>query len=134
MNLSKDARRMLVLIAGQALVIIVLSAAYFRSAQFLPFAYGVLLTCALNCVKVLHIEHTVKKAVEGQSGGIWGGAQYMLRFFLTGAVLVLAGISPHINLWGAIAGIFTLQVAAYGLRYLIARDEKNAKPEGGPQV
>ena len=132
MKLSKDARRMLALIAGQALVIIVLSAVYFRSSLFLPFAYGVLLTCALNCVKVLHIEHTVKKAVEGQSAGAWGGAQYMLRFFLTGAVLVFAAVSPHINLWGAIAGIFTLQIAAYGLRFLLSRDQ--AGTEGGPQV
>ena len=131
MKLSRDARRMLALIAGQALVIIVISAIYFGLPGFLPFVYGVLLTCALNCVKVLHIEHTVRKAVEAQSGGIWGGAQYMLRFLLTGAVLVLAGVSPHINLWGAIAGIFTLQVAAYGLRFLIARDEKT---EGGPQA
>jgi len=125
---------MLTIIAGQALVIIVISAIYFRSVEFLPFAYGVLLACALNCVKVLHIEHTVKKAAGAQIGaGAWGGAQYMLRFLLTGIVLFFAATSPHINIWGAVAGIFTMQIAAYGLRFLISRDEARLE-EGGPQA
>ena len=130
LSLSKDARRMLALIAAQALVIIVLSVVFFRSMEFLPFAYGVLLTCALNCVKVLLIERTVQKTVTMQSGGLaFGWGQYMLRFLLTGAVLVLAALSPYISLWGAVAGIFTFQVSAYMLRIFIARD--NAKLEKG---
>ena len=117
MNLSKDARRMLALIAGLTLVIIVCSAVFYRSSEFLPFAYGALLTCALNCVKVLLIERTVQKTVTMQSGGLaFGWGQYMLRFLLTGAVLVLAALSPYISLWGAVAGIFTFQVSAYMLK------------------
>ena len=62
-------------------------------------------------------------------GGAYGGGQYFVRFLLTGAVLVLAARSEYISLWGAIAGIFTLQIAAYMLRIFIARDA--VKLEGG---
>ena len=39
--------------------------------------------------------------------------QYLLRFVLTGGILILAALAPDyiINLWGAAAGIFTLQIA-----------------------
>ena len=124
---------MLALIAGQALVITAGSLAYFRGPGFLPFAYGVLLTCALNCVKVLMIERTVKRAAEMPGGsGAWGGGQYLIRYVLTGAVLVVAALSDHINLWGAIIGIFTFQIAAHMLRFFIAKDD--VKPEGGPKA
>ena len=124
---------MIALIAGQALIICAGSAIYFRGAGFLPFTYGVLLVCALNCVKVLMIEYTVKRAVEKTGGsGAWAGGQYLIRFLLTGAVLVFAALSDHINLWGAVVGIFTFQIAAHMLRIFIARD--NAKLEGGPKA
>ena len=133
LSLSIEAKRMLALIAGQALIITVASAVYFRGHGFLPFAYGVLLTCVLNCVRVLLIERTVKLAVERpNAGGFWGGWQYLIRFVLTGAVLVFAALSDHINLWGAIIGVFTFQIAAHMLRFFIARD--NAKLEGGPKA
>ena len=136
-SLSKDAKRMIALIAGQALVIIICGAIYYRSSELLPFAWGVLLACALNCVKVCLIERTVKKAVEMQSGaGAYGGGQYLLRFVLTAVVLVVAARSPYISLWGAAAGILTLHIAAHGLRFFIARDMRaeadSNLPEGGP--
>lgn len=130
LSLSKDAKRMLVLIAGQALVILVVSAVYFRKGGFSAFAYGVLLACAVNFARVYLLERTVQKALEMQSGGLgFGWGQYMLRFVLTGAVLVLAALSPHINVWGAIIGVLTFQTAVYMLRFFIARD--NAKLEKG---
>ena len=117
-SFSKDAKRMLALIAGQALVIILISAIYFRSLEFLPFAYGVLISCALNYFRIYMIERTVQKTVTMQSGGVaFGWGQYMIRFLMTGVVLILVAMSPYISLWGAIAGIFTFQLSAYMLRF-----------------
>ena len=124
LSLSTGAKRMIALIAGQCLVIIAGSAVYFRGAGFLPFAYGVLLACALNCGKVLLIERTVKRAAQG-SLGAWGGTQYLVRFLLTGAVLVLAAVIPFINLWGAAAGVLTYQVALFSMRRGTREDEAN---------
>ena len=37
---------------------------------------------------------------------------YLLRFFLTGVVLAAAVLVPVFDIWGAVAGLFTLPIAA----------------------
>jgi len=109
-----------------ALVMIAAGAVFFRSAEALPFALGVFLTTALNVLKAVWLEHTVNRVVEmeeGKAGSNLVRFQYLLRFILTGLVMVAAVYLPFIHLWGAVAGIFTFHIAAHLLRFTIPKQE-----------
>jgi len=129
MKLSKNAKRMLLLISAASLLFIVIgmvagAICHIPDLMF-PFALGVAMIGAVNCLKIVMLERAVLKAIdmsEGAKGYI--GGQYLLRFLLTGVVLVVAATQDFVSLWGAVAGIFTLPIAAFGLKFFIARDEK----------
>jgi hypothetical protein len=103
---------------------------FFPSINAFYFALGVLLTTAVNIAKVALLDRAVRRALkmEEQAGANYVRVQYLLRFLLTALVLVIAAVVPFIDLWGAAAGIFTLQVAGYtlGSSYLPADVPKTA--------
>jgi len=115
MGLSDIAKRMLLVVGALWLLLVAASAIYYRSMDFLPFALGALLGVALNVVKILMLDRAVKNAVrmdEVRAGG-YIRLQHFLRLMLTGLVFVLAALVPFISLWGAAAGVLTLQVALF---------------------
>ena len=125
MNLSLPSRKMISVICISALVIITGGAIAYHSIEAVYFALGVILTSALNVLKILLLERTVKKVSdmeEPDSGKNYVRFQYLLRYFLTGLVLLAAGLvsvysdPPFINIWGALAGVFTLQIAVISVR------------------
>jgi len=125
MALSLTSKRMICVIGISALVIIVGGAAIYRSIKAIYFALGVILTSALNVFKVFLLDRTVKKTIDIEdpdAGKNYVRLQYLLRYFLTGAVLLGAGLvtnyvkPPFINIWGAVAGIFTLQISVIIVR------------------
>ena len=127
MNLQATSKRMILVICVSALIFILAGAVFYRSIAALPFALGVLLTSALNCVKAVMIERAVIKST-GKGGSVKGfvGAQYGLRSLLTVAVLAVCFISPHINVWGAVLGIFTLQISAISLKFFGTQDQSDS--------
>ena len=131
-----------------ALIIIIIGIVFYRSLAALPFALGVLATSGLNMFKVRMLERTVQKVVsmdDQEAGKNVVRLQYLLRYLLTGIVLVAIGLiqnyttpppfyssresyigvwaalfpngpeallnAPLISIWGALAGIFTLQIS-----------------------
>lgn len=100
------------------LVFIAASVIYYRSPDCLPFVFGVLLGSAASIVKVMLLERAVDKALgmEKTSAGNYVRLQHILRLAFTGAVLVLAALVPAISLWGAVAGVFSFQIALYCLK------------------
>ncbi|MCL2812358.1 MAG: hypothetical protein FWD25_10810 [Clostridia bacterium] len=113
--MSDIAKRMLLVVGALWLLLVAASAIYYRSMDFLPFALGALLGVALNVVKILMLDRAVKNAVrmdEVRAGG-YIRLQHFLRLMLTGLVFVLAALVPFISLWGAAAGVLTLQVALF---------------------
>jgi hypothetical protein len=93
-----------------------------------PFALGVALMSALNVAKVFLIERTVNKTVEIENTGAgktYIRLQYFLRFFLTGVVLVIAAVTDFIDIWGAVAGVFTFQIAAFSLKFMKLDEPEN---------
>ena len=119
-RLSWPAKRMIWAIAVSSLVFIAGGALYYRSFSALPFALGVILAAALNVVKVVLLERTAQKAIEfdeGPAGKNYVRFQFLLRYLLTGLILIIAALAPFIDLWGAIAGVFTLQIAAVSIRF-----------------
>jgi len=150
----KPTRIMVKLIMVAALIIIIIGLLVYRSLAVIPFIFGVLITSGLNIMKIRMLEKTVQKVIymENQNTGKnIVRFQYLLRYFLTGIVLVVIGLihnyttpshpllsnrehlavwailfpnapesllsAPFISIWGALAGIFTLQIAVIIIRF-----------------
>jgi len=149
----KPSGLMMKMVAVAALIIIVIGLIYYRSLAVIPFALGVLATSALNVLKLRMLERTVQKVVymeDQETGKNMIRLQYLLRYFMTGLVLVLIGLihnftspppfyssrdsyfgiwgmlfpnapealltAPFISIWGALAGLFTLQISVIIVR------------------
>lgn len=113
--MSGIAKRMTRVVGVLFLLMVAASAAYYRSLSFLPFALGALLGVALNVGKIVMLDRTVNKAVqmEQKDAGNYVRLQQLLRFVLTGMVFLVAALVPYISIWGAAAGICTLQVSVF---------------------
>ena len=121
MKLSLPSKRMIQVVLITALAMMAGGAVFYRSLEAFPFALGVLLTSALNAGKILMLERTVKRAIDMEdpkSGKNYVRIQFLLRYFLTAAILVAAGLTPFISVWGALFGIFTLQISVIIVRVM----------------
>ena len=116
----------MLMICVVALVIIAGGAVFFQSIEALYFAIGVILTSSLNVLKIYMLERTVNRTLDmdnPESGKNFVRLHYLVRYFLTGAVLLGAGLvwiyvdPPFINIWGAVLGVFTLQIAVIVVRH-----------------
>ena len=121
MKLSWTSKRMILVIFAAALIIMAGGAAYHGISNALHFALGVLLTSGLNAAKVALIERTVQRTLEmegEQNASNYVRLQSLTRLFLTAAVLAFAALNPgYINIWGAVAGLFTWQIGAYSMKF-----------------
>jgi len=127
MQLSLSSKRIIRMIALAAFVMIIGGALFYRSFEALPFAFGVLVTSALNVLKIIMLERTVNKTLDMEdpdSGRNYIRLQYLFRYFITAVVLVVIGIIhtrsavPVISIWGALFGIFTMQIAVIITRHM----------------
>ena len=131
MKTSNTVNKMIVIMLAAALIIIIAGAAasvFYPVISILPFSLGVLLMTSLNIVKVVWLEKAVQKAVDMEDQTIAGNyirMQYLFRLLLTGLVFVIAIIVPIIDLWGALAGIFTFHAAKYALVFIVKTDDEN---------
>jgi len=159
----KPSRLMIKMVLIAALIIIAIGAVYYRSLAAIPFALGVLITSGLNILKLRMLERTVQKVIymeDQEMGKNLVRLQYLLRYFLTGVVLVAIGLihnftspppfysdrewyiavwgtifpnapeslltAPFISMWGALAGIFTLQLSVIIVRsFKLEKDGTN---------
>lgn len=133
MKLSKTAKNMILVIIVSSAAFIVACALYYRSFAFIPFAVGVLMGAGLNIIKVAMLENAVNHAItlEQKEAANYLKAQYFFRFILTGAVLAAAAVIPDkfVSLWGAAAGIVTLQIAAYAMKFFVHDEFKKPGEE-----
>ena len=165
MRLSKPSILMSRMVGLSALLIIVIGIIYYRSLVAIPFALGVIITSALNIVKIRMLENTVQKVAsmdveDKDTGKNIVRFQYLFRYFITGVVLIAIGLiqnyttpppeygsrtayfavwaalfpqapeslltAPLISVWGAIAGVFTLQISVFIVRSLkLEKDGEN---------
>ena len=134
MKLSRTGKKLTLFVVLSALAIIVAGVVIYRSIDALYFAFGVLLTSALNIGKIFLLERTVRRTLDlddPDAGKNYIRLQYLLRYFLTGAILLAAGLisvyvePPFINVWGAVIGIFTLQISVIIVRSLKIEDDEN---------
>jgi len=149
----KPSKLMMKMVVIAALIIIIIGIIFYRSLAAIPFALGVLATSGLNIFKLRMLEKTVQKVIymdDQEAGKNVIRLQYLLRYLMTGAVLVVIGLihnyttpppfyssrdlyiavwaalfpsapeallnAPFISMWGALAGIFTLQLSVIIVR------------------
>ena len=165
MELSKPSKLLIRMIGVAALLIILIGIIYYRSFAALPFSFGVVILSGLNILKVRMLESTVQRVADMNTGEEELGKnviriRYLLRYFLTGIVLVAIGLiqnyttepplhsgrtvyinvwavlfpngpdsllsAPLISIWGAVAGLFTLQIAVIIVRsFKLEKDGTN---------
>ena len=131
MKLSLTSRRMITVICLSALVMVAagivvsLTVSSIDSMQALYFPLGVILSSALNILKVILLERAINKTLDMEdpkAGSNYIRIQYLLRYLLSGVVLVVAGLitryvdPPFINIVGALVGIFTMQISVIIVR------------------
>lgn len=118
-KLSQPSKKMIMFIGVVALVFIAGGAIFYRSLEALYFACGVILLSALNVLKVFLLERVAQKTLDMEDANnakVYIRFQYILRYFLTAAFLLAAALIPFISVWGAIFGVFTLQISVMIVR------------------
>ncbi len=81
----------------------------------LSFTMGLLFGLIFSILKLQLMKNTIKKAVRMSESKAqkYANAQYMIRYALTGVVLVVAALEPSIDLLGVFFGLLSMKVAAY---------------------
>ena len=133
MKLSAAAKRMVLAVCVSSLVIMGAGAVVYRSFSALLFAFGVFMLAALNVAKVFLMERTARKAVELEQSSTaksYLQTQYFFRFVLTGIVFIapmaLARfMDDPASIWGSLAGVFTLQIAAFSTKFMKLESEES---------
>jgi hypothetical protein len=145
------AKKMMLAVGAAALMIVGAAAAYYAirygivqtpspvsvPGEIFAFSVGALAVSSLNVLKVFMIARTVSRVTALGTEGATSGKnimrlQYSLRLLITGVVLAgifIAAIRVNFTaIWGAIIGLFTLQIAAFILRALKQDFETEATP------
>lgn len=119
MKLSDLGKRMTFTILIVALISILASFIYYRSLDFLPFLFGVILGSVVSIIKVILLERAVDKALSMEKKRVGGyvGLQHLFRLLISGVVLFIGAVAPQISLWGVTAGIFAFQLGIYSVRF-----------------
>lgn len=119
MKISDIAKKMIIITVVIGLICIVGSVIYYRSLDFLPFMYGVLIGTSVSIFKIFLLERAIDKALtmEKNHAGRYISLQHLLRLLLSGAVLVIGAVVPGISLWGVAAGILAFQISVYGVKF-----------------
>ncbi len=116
MDLSKIAKKMIQTILIIAVIAVTISIVYYRSLDFLPFLYGVVVGTFSSVLKVVLLDRAVDKAVamDKKSAHRYVTKQHFLRMIISALALILGAFVDLISLWGVIVGVLSYQLGAYG--------------------
>lgn len=90
------------------------------------YTIGILFGLVFSILKLMLMENSIKKAVTmpEAKAQTYTNVQYIIRYILTGIVLVVAALEPSINLLGVFIGLISMKVAAYMQIFVIKRKQK----------
>lgn len=76
---------------------------------------GLLFGLIFAILKYKLMEKTIKRSLQMPEAKAqrYASVQYMIRYLLTGVVLVIAALEPSIDLLGVFLGLFSMKAAAY---------------------
>ncbi|MEG0013463.1 MAG: ATP synthase subunit I [Cellulosilyticaceae bacterium] len=109
-----------VMIAFTVLVYII---GIFLTDNVIGWTTGILFGLAISLLKLKLMESTFTKAVSMQEAKakVYTQRHYMIRYLLTGVVLLVAAMEPGISLLGVFFGLVSMKVGAYAQLYTIEK-------------
>ena len=92
------------------------------------YTVGLLFGLIFSILKLMLMQNSIKKSLTMPEGKAqkYANVQYMIRYVLTGVVLVVAALEPSINLLGVFLGLLSMKVAAYMQLFVAKRNEKKS--------
>ena len=93
------------------------------------FTVGILFGLIFSILKLMLMKNSIKKSVMMPEGKAqkYANVQYMIRYVLTGIVLLVAALEPTISLLGVFLGLLSMKVAAYMQIFIMKRNENQTK-------
>lgn len=84
-------------------------------ADKIGWTLGITFGLVFSLLKLKLMQNTIAKAIAMPEGKAqkYANIQYMIRYILTGVVLVIAALEPSINLLGVFFGLISMKVGAY---------------------
>ncbi len=81
----------------------------------MSWTLGIIFGLVFSLLKLKLMQNTLAKAVTMPEGRAqkYVNVQYMIRYILTGVVLVIAALEPSIHLLGVFFGLISMKVGAY---------------------
>ncbi len=120
MKLSQTNIKLILVVLALSLLISGISIVFYNNINFCGgIAFGALFTILKLILTERSIEHSFKYDTKGADS--YMKAQYALRYFITGGVLIAAALIDEINLYGAIIGVLLAQPSAYIVMFLEGR-------------
>ena len=94
----------------------------------LSWTLGITFGLVFSVLKLKLMEKTITKCLTMPEGKAqkYANIQYMIRYILTGVVLVIAALEPSINLLGVFFGLISMKVGAYAQ---LAINKKSSQAE-----
>ena len=79
------------------------------------FTLGIAFGLIFSILKLMLMKNSIKRSVTMPEAKAqrYANVQYMIRYLLTGVVLLVAALEPTINLLGVFLGLLSMKVGAY---------------------
>lgn len=106
-----------------AFTVLVYMIGIFLTDNVIGWTTGILFGLAISLLKLKLMESTFTKAVSMQEAKakVYTQRHYMIRYLLTGVVLLVAAMEPGISLLGVFFGLVSMKVGAYAQLYTIEK-------------
>lgn len=93
------------------------------------FTIGLVFGLVFSILKLMLMKNSIKKSVTMPEAKAqrYANVQYMIRYLLTGIVLLVAALEPTINLLGVFLGLLSMKVGAYMQLFVIKKNEKKTR-------
>lgn len=93
------------------------------------FTIGLAFGLVFSILKLMLMKNSIKKSITMPEAKAqrYANVQYMIRYLLTGIVLLVAALEPTINLLGVFLGLLSMKVGAYMQLFVIKKNEKKTR-------
>lgn len=131
-NFSTTAKRMMLIIVVIYLIASIIGSFVMGDLSgIISYMKGLTLGTFAALLKVAFLEHSINRSLsmfKGQADN-YSRLSFFIRYLFTGAVLFLVAMTPSIHFFGAVIGIFTLQISAYLVNIIFKIDKQTAPTE-----
>lgn len=116
----KDNLMIIVMVAFSAIIYTI---GIFLTDNVLAWTTGIFFGLTIAILKLKLMETTFKKAVimSEDKAKVYTQRHYMLRYLLTGIVLLIAALEPSISVLGVFFGLVSMKAGAYSQLWIVGK-------------